>query len=38
MAMHFLAVGTRDSVYEKTEEISVKVVAQNNSVWSIQVT
>lgn len=38
MVMHLLAVGTTDSVYDKTEEVSVKVLAQINSVWSIPVT
>lgn len=37
MVMHLLAVGTTDSVYDKTEEVSVKVLTQINSVWSIPV-
>lgn len=37
MVTHLLAVGTTDSVYDKTEEVSVKVLTQINSVWSIPV-
>lgn len=37
MVTHLLAAGTTDSVYDKAEEVSVKILAQINSVWSLLV-